>query len=154
MASISSFLNAKATTGKLHYLSDINVTPFVDVMLVLLVIFMVAAPMMATGLKIDLPQARTKQLASDMEPIEISIDGSGEIYIGEAVVAPGDFPSTLQQLALASGDPSQMRVFVGADRALDYGAVMGVVSHIASAGFTKVAFLSDARVRADEKAIP
>lgn len=154
MASTSNFLSGGKGASKPQYLSDINVTPFVDVMLVLLVIFMITAPMMATGIKVDLPQARTQQLVADMEPIEISIDAAGQIYVGEALVAPDEFPTTLQQLAQASGDPTQMRVFVGADRSIDYGVVMGVVSQIANAGFIKVAFLSDSRMRDLEQAIP
>lgn len=154
MASTSNFLNGAKGAAQPQYLSDINVTPFVDVMLVLLVIFMITAPMMATGVKVDLPQTRTQQLAADMEPIEISIDAAGQIYIGKAAVAPDEFAPTLQQLAQASGDPTQMRVFVGADRSIDYGAVMGVVSQIAHAGFTKVAFLSDSRKRAIGQAAP
>ena len=154
MASSSSFLRGKGPAGRPHYLSEINVTPFVDVMLVLLVIFMITAPMMATGMKVDLPQARTQELAADLKPIEISIDGSGHIYLGGAAIAPDDFVPSLQQLAQASGDPTQMRVFVGADRSLDYGRVMQVVSQIASVGFTKVAFLSDSRVAVGEKTVP
>lgn len=154
MASTSNFLSGGKGAARPQYLSEINVTPFVDVMLVLLVIFMITAPMMATGIKVDLPQARTQQLAADMEPIEISIDAAGQIYLGEAPVTPEDFAPRLQQLAQASGDPTQMRVFVGADRSIDYGAVMGVVSQIASAGFTKVAFLSDSRMRTVEQAVP
>lgn len=152
MASSSSFLKGKG--GGPRYLSEINVTPFVDVMLVLLVIFMVTAPMMATGIKIDLPQAHNRELAADQKPIEISIDGSGQIYLDGAPIAPGDFVPALQQLAQASGDPTQMRVFVGADRSLDYGRVMQIVSQIASVGFTKVAFLSDSRVGVGAKTVP
>ena len=154
MASTSKFLGGTRGAAQPHYLSDINVTPFVDVMLVLLVIFMITAPMMATGIKVDLPQTRTQQLAADMEPIEISIDAAGQIYVDDAAVAPEEFGVTLDQLAQASGDPAQMRVFVGADRSIDYGSVMGVVSQIAHAGFTKVAFLSDSRNRSTEQAVP
>jgi biopolymer transport protein TolR len=154
MASTSSFLNGKGSAARPHYLSDINVTPFVDVMLVLLVIFMITAPMMTTGIKVDLPQAHTQQLAADLKPIEISIDGAGQIYLGGAPIAASDFVPTLQQIAQASGDPTQLRVFVGADRSLDYGRVMQVVAQIAGVGFTKVAFLSDSRAGVGAKAVP
>ncbi|MEO7470457.1 MAG: ExbD/TolR family protein [Sphingobium limneticum] len=154
MASTSSFLSGKASVARPHYLSDINVTPFVDVMLVLLVIFMITAPMMATGLKVDLPQVRTDQLASDLEPVELSINAAGQVYLGEDAIASADLASTLQHLAAASGDPSVRRVFVGADRSVDYGVVMLVVSQVASAGFTRVAFLSDSRQHKAERVTP
>lgn len=154
MASTSSFLSGKASVSRPQYLSDINVTPFVDVMLVLLVIFMITAPMMATGVKVDLPQVRTDQLASDLEPVELSIDAAGQVYLGGDAIASADLASTLQHLAEASGDPSVRRVFVGADRSVDYGVVMLVVSQVASAGFTRVAFLSDSRQHKAERVAP
>jgi biopolymer transport protein TolR len=154
MATTSSFLKGKGAGGGPHYLSEINVTPFVDVMLVLLVIFMIAAPMMATGFKVDLPQARSHQLAADMKPVEISIDGGGQIYLGGTPISSNDFVPILQKIAQVSGDPEQMRVFVSADRSLDYGRVMQVVSQIASVGITKVAFLSDSRSGVGEKVAP
>lgn len=147
MASTSSFL-AKRSGAAPRYMSEINVTPFVDVMLVLLVIFMIAAPMMTTGIQVDLPEARTAQLASDTEPVKISIDAEGGIFLGDAPVASGEFQETLVQMAQASGNPAEVRVFVSADRSLDYGFVMAIVSHIADAGFTKVAFLSDPKRQA------
>jgi biopolymer transport protein TolR len=154
MATTSDFLNGGKGPAKLHYLSDINVTPFVDVMLVLLVIFMITAPMMATGVKVDLPQAHTRQLAADMKPVEVAIDADGQIFVNESPVAADDFALALHAIAEDSGDPAQMRVFVSADRSIDYGAVMAVVSQIANAGFTRVAFLSDSRKRAIEQATP
>lgn len=124
-------------------LSDINVTPFVDVMLVLLVIFMVTASMLPAGVDVDLPSARARQLVSDSEPVEISIDAGGQIFIGEARIAPDRFGAALGQLAEASDDPAAVRIFVRADRSLDYGTVMEIVSQVGAAGFSRVAFLSD-----------
>lgn len=131
-------------------MSEINVTPLVDVMLVLLIIFMVTAPLVSAGVDVDLPQNKAKQLVSDEKPIEISIDAAGQIYVGEMPVARDDFPATLSQLAQSNGDPAKARIFVRADQGLDYGLVMGVVSEVAAAGFVKVAFLSDPRTRGSE----
>lgn len=126
-------------------MSDINVTPLVDVMLVLLIIFMVTAPLVSAGVNVDLPQEKAKQLVSDQKPVEISIDGTGQIFLGEIPLSRGDFSASMQQLASASGDPSTVRIFVRADRGLDYGFVMSVISDVSSAGFVKVAFLTDPR---------
>lgn len=131
-------------------MSEINVTPLVDVMLVLLIIFMVTAPLVSAGVQVDLPQHKAKQVVSDQKPIEISIDGTGQIFIGELPIARANFSATLQQLAQGAGDPANARVFVRADRALEYGAVMGIVSEVADAGFVKVAFLTDPRNPAPE----
>lgn len=126
-------------------MSEINVTPLVDVMLVLLIIFMVTVPLVAKGVDVDLPQNTANQVVSDEKPIEISVDGTGQIFIGELPVARDNLGATLEQLAQSSGDPSKARIFVRADQSLDYGIVMGVVSQVAAAGFVKVAFLSDPR---------
>lgn len=133
-------------------MSEINVTPLVDVMLVLLIIFMVTAPLVSAGVQVDLPQNKAKQVVSDQKPIEISIDGTGQIFVGEIPVARPNFSATLDQLAQGAGDPANARIFVRADRSLEYGLVMGVVSDVASAGFVKVAFLSDPRSVSAESA--
>jgi len=135
-------------------LSEINVTPLVDVMLVLLVIFMITAPLVATGVKVDLPQARTRELASDQKPLVITMDAVGTVFIGDAPVAHEALGSTLRGLAQASGDPAQLRIFVRADRTIAYGTVMQFVAEIAAAGFTKVAFLSDSHEPPEERAAP
>ena len=135
-------------------LSEINVTPLVDVMLVLLIIFMITAPLVAAGVDVDLPQNKARNLVSDQKPVEISVDGAGQIYIGENAVAAADLPASMAQLARQSGDPAQVRIFVRADRSLDYGLVMGVVTEVAAAGFVKVAFLSDPRQRQADAATP
>lgn len=126
-------------------MSEINVTPLVDVMLVLLIIFMVTAPLIAAGVDVDLPQEKAREVVSDQKPVEISIDASGQIFLGDLALPRQDFAASMQQLATASGDPEQTRIFVRADRKLDYGFVMSVITEVADAGFTKVAFLTDPR---------
>lgn len=127
-------------------MSEINVTPLVDVMLVLLIIFMIAVPQMAAGVDVDLPQERARPLASDQKPVEIGIDGKGQIFVGEVALARQDFAASMQQLAQTSGDPGNVRIFVRADRGLDYGFVMAVIAEVSAAGFSKVAFLTDPRL--------
>jgi biopolymer transport protein TolR len=135
-------------------MSEINVTPFVDVMLVLLVIFMITAPLIATGVDVDLPQAKAKQLASDRKPIQISVDSAGHIFVDDAPIARDQFGLTLANLALAAGDPESERVFVRADRVLAYGDVMGLVAEVGAAGFTRVAFVSEPGLAGGEKRLP
>lgn len=124
-------------------LAEVNVTPLVDVMLVLLVIFMVTAPMLVTGVEVDLPDARARELASDEEPLQISVDAQQNIYLGESLIPGEEFGAVITELALAIEDPNRQRVFVRADQTIAYGDVMRLVSQIADAGFTKVAFVSD-----------
>lgn len=135
-------------------MSEINVTPLVDVMLVLLIIFMITAPLASAGVHVDLPQNKARQLTADQKPIEVSIDGAGQIYLGDIPVVRQNFGPSMAQLAASASDPENARIFVRADRTLDYGFVMGVVSEVSAAGFTKVAFLSDSRPIAGAKATP
>ena len=129
-------------------MADINVTPMVDVMLVLLIIFMVTAPLLVTGVPIDLPDAKAKALKSDDTPIQISIDGSGAVFIDKMQVPAATLPAKLAALREArSGAGDEARVYVRADKGLDYGAVMAVVGEVSAAGFRKVALVSDSRVK-------
>ncbi len=121
-------------------MSDINVTPMVDVMLVLLIVFMVTAPMMTTGVPVDLPSSDAPSIArEDKDPIEISITTKGEIYIGDSVVGEDRLVAVLT--AMMEGKPDQ-RIFLRADTGLDYGRVMEVLGFLNAAGFSKVALIS------------
>lgn len=124
-------------------LSEINVTPFVDVMLVLLIIFMVAAPMVAHGVDVNLPKSSARQIGPGQGPIEVSIDANKQISVGKLLVAETEFSSQMRVLASASSSLAEARVLVRADTSLDYGYVMGIVSQVSDAGFVKVAFLTD-----------
>ncbi|WP_439547394.1 protein TolR [Sandarakinorhabdus sp.] len=122
-------------------MSEINVTPLVDVMLVLLIIFMVTAPLLVTGVPVDLPDARAQSLPQDITPIQISLDAKGEIFIDKLTITPAALPAKLAALREARSDDA--RVYVRADRSLDYGRVMQVVGDVNAAGFKKVALVTD-----------
>ena len=127
--------------GKRAPMAEINVTPLVDVMLVLLIIFMVTAPLLVTGVPIDLPDSKAKALKSDDTPIQISIDAKGQVFIDQKIVAAAALPTRLAALREARQD--EARVYVRGDRALDYGRVMEVVGEVSASGFRKVALVSE-----------
>jgi biopolymer transport protein TolR len=110
-------------------------------MLVLLIIFMVTAPLLVTGVPIDLPDSKATALKADDTPIQISIDPGGQVFIDQQKVASDALPARLAALREARQDDA--RVYVRADRALDYGRVMEVVGDVSAAGFRKVALVSD-----------
>lgn len=127
-------------------MSDINVTPFVDVMLVLLIVFMVAAPLLTAGVPVDLPQSRAKALKEeDNKPLEISITEKGEIFMGETKVDKNKLIALLG--AMTNNDPDR-RVYIRGDKNLNYGDVMEIIGAINSAGFRKVALVSEASIKA------
>ena len=128
--------------GKYRPLAEINVTPFVDVMLVLLIVFMVTAPLMVPGVKVDLPKSSAKPLSQDDKPIEITIDHSGAIFLQQTKMKSGELVPKL--LAISNGR-KDMRIYIRGDRNLAYGSVMAVIGDISGAGFTKVALQSDPR---------
>lgn len=142
MAGKSYFLRLRGPRRQEHLLSEINVTPMVDVMLVLLIIFMVTGQMLVSGTEVDLPDVRANPLTAGGEPIEVSLDAEQKTYLGGTLLAPEAFAEAIAQLALASEAPDKQMVLVRADRSLPYGNVMEVVSQIAQSGFTKVAFVS------------
>ena len=119
--------------------NDINITPMVDVMLVLLIIFMVTAPMLTAGVSVDLPESAASPLQGQDEPIAVSIKADGSIYIQQTKVALEELAPKLKAIL---GEKIETRIFVRGDRALDYGRVMQVFGTIAQAGFTKVALIT------------
>jgi biopolymer transport protein TolR len=122
-------------------MAEINVTPLVDVMLVLLIIFMVTAPLLVAGVPVDLPDAKAQSLPQDNTPIQISLDGQGQIFIDQMQITAAALPAKLSALREARSDDA--RVYVRADRRLDYGRVMSVVGEVNGAGFKKVALVTD-----------
>ena len=129
-------------TGRRRYqpMAEINVTPFVDVMLVLLIIFMVAAPLLTAGVPVDLPKAKAKPLPQDSKPLEVSIDHEGAIFLADTAISVEELAPRLKAIA---DNRTDSRIYVRADRRLDYGRVMEVVGTINGAGFTKVALIAD-----------
>lgn len=128
--------------------ADINVTPFVDVMLVLLIVFMVTAPLLTVGVPVDLPQARAQNIPTKEEPLQVSVDAAGQVYVQKKPVAIEDLQTMLAEIAKArssasGGRPDEMRIFVFGDQALAYGRIMQVMSAITQAGFTRVALISE-----------
>ena len=122
-------------------LAEINVTPLVDVMLVLLIVFMVTAPLMTTGVNVDLPKTDASPVNSDAKPLSVSIKSNGDLYLGDDAVTLDQLVAKLQ--AASQNDPTR-RIFVRGDEHIDYGRVMQVMGQITSGGFTHVALLAQA----------
>ena len=118
---------------------EINMTPLVDVMLVLLIVFMIAAPLLTAGVTVDLPERDSAPLPGQDEPLAVSIDAAGAVFIQDTAVTLDQLGPRLQAI---TGRNPDARIFVRGDRAIDYGAVMAVVSEINRAGFGKVALLT------------
>lgn len=129
----------RTRTRRTAPMADINVTPMVDVMLVLLIIFMVTAPLLTAGVPITLPDARAKPLDQDQKPVTLSLDADGRIFIADTEVQRADLSDTLTRLA-ARGTPPQ--IFLRADRGLDYGRVMSVMGELNRAGLNRVALVA------------
>jgi biopolymer transport protein TolR len=127
--------------GRRAPMADINVTPMVDVMLVLLIIFMVTAPLLVAGVPVNLPDARAKALDQDQKPVAISLDADGRLFVNDAEVSSTELPDTLTRIAARGGDkPPQ--IFLRADEALGYGRVMRVMGELNRAGLNRVALVT------------
>lgn len=120
--------------------TEINVTPFVDVMLVLLVIFMITAPMMTAGVSVDLPNSRAKALPGNDEPLNVTITQTGKVFINKLEVEPSELQAKLTAI---TGEKKDTRIFVRGDRSTDYGTIMKVVGEINAAGFGKVSLVTE-----------
>ena len=129
--------------GRRAPMADINVTPLVDVMLVLLIIFMVTAPLLVTGVPVNLPETRAKGLDADAKPTVVSIDRDGGLFIDDAQISDADLPDRLAEILSANaGKAEPPQIFLRADTALDYGRVMRVMGELNRAGLNKVALVS------------
>src|SRR5580704_6653731 len=126
--------------GRYRPLAEINVTPLVDVMLVLLIIFMVTAPLMTSGVSVDLPKTSSQPLNTDSEPLTVSINAKGAIFLQNEPVDLTDLVAKLQ--AIGQNNPDR-RIFVRGDKANTYGRIMEVMGTITEGGFTKVALLAE-----------
>jgi biopolymer transport protein TolR len=126
--------------GKYRPVNEINVTPFVDVMLVLLIIFMITAPLLTVGVPVDLPKTEAKPITDPGEPLVVSVNGDGKLFLQETEIA---LEELAPKLAAITQNKQDTRVFVRGDRAVDYGRVMEVMGTLSSAGFTKVALIAE-----------
>jgi len=125
-------------------MADINVTPLVDVMLVLLIIFMITAPLLASAVPIDLPESRAKPVETeDREPVQLSINADDTLYIGEEVVSEAELPARLDAIAHENEDKDKPRqIMLRADKGLDYGRVMRVMGELNRAGLTRISLVT------------
>jgi len=121
-------------------MSEINITPFVDVMLVLLVVFMVTAPLMTVAVPVDLPKTQAHTLNQDKEPLVVSMDADGKVYLQDK---PMKLEDLVPKLKAVTGQNPDARIFVRGDKSVEYGKIMEVMGTISSAGFTKVALVAD-----------
>ena len=122
-------------------INEINMTPFIDVMLVLLIIFMVAAPMMTAGVPLDLPQTKAEPLNSDAKPVTLSIKATGQVFLGEDELTDEAIVGKLAEVSKSGFDE---RIFVRGDRRVDYGRVAQIMSIVTTAGYKRVALVTEA----------
>ena len=125
-----------------NVMSEINVTPFVDVMLVLLIVFMVTAPMLTVGVPVNLPESEADSLPDDKEPLTVSINSKGEIFVQDTKVA---FNELVAKLLAISKNRTDTRIYVRGDKNINYGRGMEVMGNLAGSGFTKVALISQTK---------
>ena len=126
--------------GRYQPMAEINVTPFVDVMLVLLIVFMVTAPLLAVGVPVDLPQTKAKPLTEDQKPLAVSVKADGSVFLQENEIELGVLVERLRAIGDVSSDT---RIYVRADKAVEYGRVMEVMGTINGAGFNRVALVTE-----------
>lgn len=126
--------------GRTSVMAEINVTPMVDVMLVLLIVFMVAAPMLTVGVPLDLPQTQAKSVNQDKDPLTLSVNGKGQIFLQDTEIKIDDLVAKLQAISKNGYDE---RIFVRGDKTVNYGTVMQVMGRLSAAGFKKVALVTE-----------
>ena len=131
--------SSKNKRRKYTQMSEINVTPFVDVMLVLLIVFMVTAPLLTVGIPVDLPKVKATALTDQKDPIEITVNLKGEVYIGESLV---DVENLIPRINAITEQNTEARIYIRGDRVVAYGRVMEIMSIINSAGYVKVALIT------------
>jgi biopolymer transport protein TolR len=123
-------------------MSEINVTPFVDVMLVLLIIFMVSAPLLTVGVPLDLPQTQAKSLDQDREPLTVSVNLKGQVFLQNSEITVEELVAKLNAITQARGGLDE-RIYVRGDRKVDYGTVMRVMGRLSQAGYRRVALVTE-----------
>mgnify|MGYP000718075601 CR=1 FL=1 len=136
------FQFSKSKSRSRTLMSDINVTPFVDVMLVLLIVFMVTAPMLTVGVPVNLPDSNADSLPDDKEPLTLTINSKGEIFIQKTKVG---FSELIPKLLAIAKNRTDTRIYVRGDKNIDYGRVMEVMGKLSGSGFSKVALISETK---------
>ena len=140
MPSVMHHVGSRGRRKRSPAMSEINVTPFVDVMLVLLIVFMVTAPLLTVGVPVDLPKTRAPALGQDKEPLSVTVSRDGKIYLQKEAVSEEALVPKLQAISQNGYD---QRIFVRGDKTVDYGRVMVVMGLLASAGFTHIGLVTD-----------
>jgi biopolymer transport protein TolR len=125
---------------RVRLMAEINVTPFVDVMLVLLIVFMVTAPLLTVGVPVDLPKTKAQPLSQDREPLSVSVRRDGSVYLQNTRISEDDLVPRLTAIAANGYD---QRIFVRGDKSVDYGRIMEVMALISAAGFTHIGLVTD-----------
>ncbi len=133
-------IQTRSSGRRRKLVNEINVTPMVDVMLVLLIIFMITSPMLVAGVEVDLPQTESAPVSGDSKPLVISIRKNGDLYLFETLVK---FENLTDKLKEVSKENKDTRIFVKGDKAVAYGKIVETMATIQNAGFTKVALVSD-----------
>ena len=124
-------------------MSEINVTPFVDVMLVLLIVFMVSAPLLTVGVPLDLPQSQAKSLEQDREPLTVSVNVKGQVFLQNSEIKIEELVPKLKAIIDARGGGFDERVYVRGDKKVDYGTMMRVMGRLSAAGYHRVALVTE-----------
>ena len=138
----SSSGGGRGRRGRKPVMAEINVTPMVDVMLVLLIIFMVSAPLLTVGVPLDLPQTQAKSLDQEKNPLTLSVNLKGEVFLNDTAIALDDLVPKLKAITDARGGADE-RIFVRGDKHVDYGTVMRVMGRLSAAGFRRVALVTE-----------
>ena len=139
---VSGSSGGRGRRGRRAVMSEINVTPFVDVMLVLLIVFMVSAPLLTVGVPLDLPQSQAKSLEQDREPLTISVNVRGQIFLQNTEITPEELVPKLKAITDARGGFDE-RVYVRGDKKVDYGTMMRVMGRLSAAGYHRVALVTE-----------
>lgn len=126
--------------GGAQPMSEINVTPMVDVMLVLLIVFMVAAPLLTVGVPIELPQTQAQQLNSEQEPISLTVTADGQVYLGDELI---ELTNVVTRVSAVAANGTEERIYVRGDNLADYGAVMRVMGALSGAGYTRIGLITE-----------
>jgi len=124
-------------------MAEINVTPMVDVMLVLLIIFMVSAPLLTVGVPIDLPQTKAKSLDQDKEPLTVSVNTKGQVFLQNTEIQIDELVPKLKAITDARGGGNDERIYVRGDKSVDYGTVMRVMGRLSAAGYRRIALVTE-----------